>query len=61
MGVPKKKMTKRRIGNRRSCGHGKFELKESAVCSNCATKVMPHKICSNCGYYKGKKILNKLV
>lgn len=61
MGVPGKKMTKRRIGNRRSQGHGKVEVKESAVCKNCSAQVMPHKVCSVCGYYKGKKVLNKLV
>lgn len=61
MGVPKKRLTKRRIGNRRSQGHGKFEISDPSVCKNCGAKVAPHKVCSVCGYYKGKKILNKLV
>ncbi len=61
MAVPKKKLTKRRIGNRRSQKHGKVALKQHAKCSNCAALVMPHSVCSNCGFYKGKKILAKLV
>ena len=60
MAVPKKKLTKRRIGNRRSQGHGKISLRKLATCSNCQSPVMPHKVCANCGFYKGKKIFTKL-
>jgi large subunit ribosomal protein L32 len=61
MAVPKKRLTKRRQGNRRSQGHGKAFAVHLAVCSNCNSKVMPHAVCSTCGFYKGKKILAKLV
>ena len=61
MGVPKKRLTKRRQGNRRSQGHGKFNLIQMAVCSNCGNQVKPHVICQNCGFYKGKKIIAKLI
>jgi large subunit ribosomal protein L32 len=61
MAVPKKKLTKRRIGNRRSQGHGKVSIKQNAICSNCLSTVSPHKVCAKCGFYKGKKILVKLV
>lgn len=61
MGVPKKRLTSRRIKNRRSQGHGKTKAKETAVCSNCSAKVMPHAVCATCGFYKGKKVLAKLV
>lgn len=60
MAVPKKKLTKRRRGNRRSQGHGKVELTKRAVCSNCGAPVKPHVVCDNCGFYKGKKIFTKL-
>ena len=60
--VQTKKMSKRRTSTRRANAHGKVEnIKQLAVCSNCGSKVLPHSVCSNCGYYKGKKILNKLV
>lgn len=61
MAVPRKRLTKRRIGNRRSSKHGKIETKVSlAKCTNCGSFVKPHAICSTCGYYKGKKVLAKL-
>ncbi len=28
-----------------------------AVCSNCNNPVLPHRVCSVCGYYKGQKVL----
>jgi large subunit ribosomal protein L32 len=57
-----KKMSKRRSLTRRANAHGKVEvIKQLAKCSNCGTKVLPHVVCHNCGYYKGKKVLNKLV
>lgn len=60
--VQTKKMSKRRTLSRRANKHGKVEtIKQLAKCSNCSTKVLPHVVCYNCGYYKGKKILNKLV
>jgi large subunit ribosomal protein L32 len=61
MAVPKKQSTKRRTGNRRSQKHGKVELKQTAMCSNCGSAVKPHAVCNICGFYKGKKILAKLV
>lgn len=61
MAVPKKKSTHKRRNNRRNQKHGKVELKQAAVCSNCGASVAPHKICAVCGYYKGKKILPKLI
>jgi large subunit ribosomal protein L32 len=61
MPVPKKRLTKRRQGNRRSQAHGKLTPTKLAKCSNCGSSVMPHRVCSFCGFYKGKKILAKLV
>jgi len=60
MAVPRKRLTKRRIGNRRSSGHGKVALKQIAKCTNCNAPVKPHVVCSNCGFYKGKKVIAKL-
>jgi large subunit ribosomal protein L32 len=61
MAVPKKRLTKRRIGNRRSQGHGKIEATNRAKCSNCESFVKPHVVCNVCGFYKGKKIFAKLI
>jgi large subunit ribosomal protein L32 len=60
MPVPKKQLTRRRTGNRRSQAHGKLKPVVLATCSNCNHRVMPHRVCQNCGYYKGKQIIVKL-
>lgn len=61
MATPKRRITKRRQGERRSQKHGKMPVIQLATCSNCSHKVMPHSVCPNCGFYKGKRILAKLV
>jgi large subunit ribosomal protein L32 len=61
MAVPRQRITKRRQGNRRSTQHGKVTAAQLATCSNCGNKVSPHVVCDRCGFYKGKKILAKLV
>ena len=61
MAVPKKQLTKRRQGNRRSQKHGKVSPLQLAVCSNCNAKTFAHTVCNNCGFYKGRKIIAKLV
>lgn len=55
MAEPKKRLTRTRSGNRQS--HD--ALKESSLigCSNCKAKIVPHRVCVNCGYYKGKQVV----
>lgn len=31
-----------------------------ATCKKCGKEKLPHKICWNCGYYKGKEVINVL-
>lgn len=31
-----------------------------AVCQKCGKPVLPHAICKNCGYYKGREVINVL-
>ncbi len=36
---------------------------EAAVCSacvHCGTEVLPHTLCQNCGYYKGRQVIDVL-
>lgn len=30
------------------------------TCPQCKSKVMPHRVCSSCGFYKGEEIINVL-
>ncbi len=56
MAEPKKRLTASRSGNRQS----KDALKATTLisCTNCKQKITPHRVCSNCGFYKGKKIID---
>lgn len=31
-----------------------------ARCAHCSTPAMPHRICMNCGYYAGRKVIDVL-
>jgi large subunit ribosomal protein L32 len=55
MAVPKRKTSKSRRDKRRT--HYKAEMPAVSTCSNCGEAVKPHNICSNCGHYNGKKVV----
>ncbi|MCR4275259.1 MAG: 50S ribosomal protein L32 [Candidatus Wolfebacteria bacterium] len=44
--------TKSKVGRRRS--HLALKPSSIFVCPNCKYPILPHKVCSNCGYYKGR-------
>lgn len=56
MAEPKKRLTSTRSGNRQS--HNALKTNSYGRCSNCKQTVEGHSICQNCGYYKGKKVLD---
>ncbi len=58
MAVPKKRHTKSRRNNRRM--HIFLKKPGLAVCEKCGKEVMPHTICINCGYYKGREVVDVL-
>lgn len=58
MAVPKQRHTKSRRNRRRS--HLALKGKSFSVCQKCGEVVLPHHICVNCGFYKGKEIINVL-
>ena len=39
--------------------HGKKEQPTFVTCPNCNEPVLPHRVCSNCGYYDGKQVVAK--
>ncbi len=55
MAVPKKRTSQARR-NRRRAHHalGKPGLVE---CPNCGELHMPHRVCPECGYYKGRTVI----
>ena len=48
--------TRSHTKNRRS-HHGLTAL-ELSTCTNCGAKHRPHHMCLECGYYKGRKVLD---
>lgn len=58
MAVPKQRHTKSRRNNRRA----NIFLKEPSLifCLKCGKPVPPHIVCLNCGYYKGKEVIDVL-
>ena len=52
MAHPKRKISKQRRDKRRT--HYKAVAPTVAVCSNCGSPVLYHRVCSECGFYKGK-------
>ena len=53
-GVPVKHHTKSKVGRRRS--HLALKPRQIFACLNCHYPILSHRICINCGYYKGKVV-----
>lgn len=58
MAVPKRKVSKARRDKRRS-SVWKLDAPALSRCSNCGALTSPHKVCTNCGYYKGVEVIKK--
>ena len=56
MAVPKKGKTKSKRNQRRS--HIFIKLKNLVPCPKCGKLIPPHTVCPNCGYYKGKMVID---
>ena len=39
--------------------HYKAEAKTVTKCPKCGAVIKPHRVCKECGYYKGKEVINK--
>ena len=55
MPVPKRKRSKARR-DKRFANKG-IQPKAISGCLTCQAPIVPHTVCKECGYYKGKKIL----
>ncbi len=54
---PKRRHSKGRKGKRRASIS--LSAKKTVKCSNCGSPILPHAVCKNCGFYKGKEVINK--
>jgi len=55
MAVPPKKTSKRKRNMRRS--HDALKAPTLVNCSNCGAHIPPHRVCSQCGHFKGKEVI----
>jgi large subunit ribosomal protein L32 len=55
MPVPKRKRSKSRR-DKRFANKG-IKAKAFGLCQNCKATIQPHAICTECGFYKGRKVL----
>lgn len=58
MAVPKQGHTRAKVGKSRM--HKYIKSVQLNVCPKCRKPVLSHTVCLNCGYYKGKEIINVL-
>jgi len=53
--VPKKRTSKTRKRKRRT--HKKLTTPNLIECSNCLEMILPHRVCPECGHYKGRQVV----
>ena len=59
MAHPKNRVSKQRRNKRRT--HYKLKTPTLATCSNCGATVMYHRVCPECGFYRGRQIIEKTI
>ena len=57
LAVPFRKVSKTRGRMRRT--HYKIDANTTTTCQKCGSDVKPHRVCKNCGTYKGKEVVKK--
>lgn len=55
MAVPQVRTSRRKRGNRRS--HHALKTPALVTCSNCSALIPPHRVCAQCGHFKGKEVM----
>ncbi|MEK9176425.1 MAG: 50S ribosomal protein L32 [Patescibacteria group bacterium] len=56
-GEPKRRHSRARKGKRRASIS--LSIPNAVVCANCGNMIIAHAVCKNCGFYKGKEVINK--
>lgn len=55
MALPKRQHSKQRGRKRRT--HFKTTIASMGICPQCKKKILSHRVCPSCGYYKGKPVV----
>ncbi len=59
MAVPKRRKSKSKSRMRRS--HDAIGVPSLRPCSKCGSYTVPHRVCPECGFYKGELVVEKKV
>ncbi len=57
MAVPKRRQSRSRTNKRRSSK--KIKSAEYSLCPNCGAAKLPHRVCGECGTYKGRSVFEE--
>ena len=52
---PKRRHSRARRDKRRT--HDSLSVRSASICSHCGVSTLPHRICKECGHYKGREVL----
>ena len=55
--LPKNKVSRHRRGNRRQ--HLRVDTPTLVVCPNCRNLMRAHRVCKDCGQYKGRQVIQQ--
>jgi large subunit ribosomal protein L32 len=55
MANPKRRHSHSRTRTRRA--HDAIEVPSLSLCPNCGNPKLPHRVCLDCGFYKGRQII----
>ena len=55
MAVPKQKTSRSRRDMRRA--HDALHLPARSICPQCREPKLPHRVCPNCGTYRGREVI----
>ncbi|MEW6188531.1 MAG: 50S ribosomal protein L32 [Actinomycetota bacterium] len=55
MAVPKRKISRSRRDKRRA--HWRISMPTFSECPQCHQPKLAHRVCPNCGYYGGKRVM----
>ena len=58
MAVPKRKQSKSRSAIRRAQVM-KRDVPQTVKCPRCEERTLPHRVCTSCGYYKDRLVVEK--
>ncbi len=55
MAVPKRRTSKSKRNKRRT--HDNMRVPARSTCPQCGESKLPHRVCANCGTYRGREIV----